>query len=129
MYTIFLQDKTIGVVGLSRWDKIHYMIDPDQWSKGFATEALGAFLIALFELQPKRQSTNTWISRDNVASRRVLEKCGFVPSKAGKKAAYMPQSAEISEQEELDMLQNIVVTHPSKGNLFFIYVKPTKDAV
>jgi RimJ/RimL family protein N-acetyltransferase len=105
------------------------MIDPDQWSKRYATEALTAFLIALFELQPKRLSTNTWISGDNVASRRVLEKCGFVPSKPGKKAAQMPNTAEISEQEELSMLQDIVDAHPSEDHLFFTYVKPAKQAV
>jgi hypothetical protein len=132
MYTIFLGDQTIGLVGLSVWDQVHYMIDPDQWGKGYATEALTAFLIALFELQSKRLSISTLITSDNVASRKVLEKCGFVPMRPPGPVG-RPTSAEISMREELRNLEGIVDAHSSEhsslGSLFFRYVKPAKHAV
>jgi hypothetical protein len=111
MYTIFLGDqleaeKIIGLVGLNRWDQVHYILDPKFSGLGYSTEALTAFLIALFELQPKRLSIGTVLSSENLASKRVLEKCGFVPGKP-KREVSMPESTEISEQDELKELKSV----------------------
>ncbi|KAF2671251.1 acyl-CoA N-acyltransferase [Microthyrium microscopicum] len=114
----------VGVIGLNRWDQVHFMYDPKVASRGYATEALTAFLVALFELQPKRLSIGTLVGSDNAASINVLEKCGFVPD-VPQTLRYEPQSAEISEEEELNALQGIgYVPTGDSYSLFFIYPKP-----
>jgi hypothetical protein len=131
MYTISIKDqpeprKIIGQVGLTIWDQIHFILHPDFWQSGYATEALKAFLITLFEQQPKRLSITAVATRTNLGSQRVLEKCGFVPS-VHKGAVYLPSSAEISEQEELDGLKELVDNEGMSGHTriqFFRYVKP-----
>ena len=39
-------DGLIGLVGLSRDGRLHYVMDPDLWGRGLATEAVGAILAA-----------------------------------------------------------------------------------
>jgi RimJ/RimL family protein N-acetyltransferase len=51
---------------------VTYWIGRSYWGKGFATDALTAFL-AVDRSRPVRAR----VASDNVASRRVLEKCGF----------------------------------------------------
>ena len=80
VYPIMLNDgRYIGhvqAVPTERGWEIGYHIGKDYTGNGYATEALGAFLTPIME--------RLGISRiygicraDNVASRRVLEKCGF----------------------------------------------------
>lgn len=146
IFTIFLKEepgaqKIIGLVGLNRWDKIHYMLHPKFWGSGYCSEALGAFLIALFRHQPKRLSIGTVVSSDNIGSLRVLEKCGFVPD-APKTSVSMPTTAEISEHEELYELKYVVKnsglpdgsllkpvrpTAPKGRVLYYRYVKPATN--
>jgi hypothetical protein len=131
MYTIQLQDqpkprKVIGQIGLTIWDQIHFILHPDYWRSGYATEALKAFLIALFKHQPKRLSITAVAVRTNLGSQRVLEKCGFIPS-VQKGPVFLPKRAEISEQEELDGLKSLVQSEgePEHARIqFFRYVKP-----
>lgn len=52
--------------------EITYWLGRSYWGKGIATCALDAFL-AVERLRP----LNARVASDNVASRRVLEKCGF----------------------------------------------------
>ncbi len=58
--------------------EVSYWIDRAQWNKGIATEALLQFLprIATRPLYARA-------AKDNIASRRVLEKCGFVITDEG----------------------------------------------
>lgn len=67
----------IGVVGLSHWDKAHYVFHPNFWGLGYCTEALSAFISILFEYQPDRMLLKAIVLEGNLASRRVLEKCKF----------------------------------------------------
>jgi len=55
---------------------IGYAIRPDRWNRGFASEAIAAFLAAL---QPRLALAELWAMVDpaNAASRRVMEKLGF----------------------------------------------------
>ncbi len=56
--------------------EIGYEIAPDQWGRGYATEAVAAIIrFGLTELGVHRLSA--WLVADNVASARVLEKNGF----------------------------------------------------
>jgi RimJ/RimL family protein N-acetyltransferase len=52
--------------------EVTYWIGRSYWGKGIATEALSAFLA----VDPSRP-LHARVAYDNVASRRVLEKCGF----------------------------------------------------
>jgi RimJ/RimL family protein N-acetyltransferase len=52
--------------------EVTYWIGRSYWGKGIATDALNAFL-TVEPLRPLRAR----VAYDNVASRRVLEKCGF----------------------------------------------------
>jgi len=49
---------------------------PENWDKGYATEAVSLFVPFLFELKPVNR-IQAMIFPANVGSRRVLEKCGF----------------------------------------------------
>lgn len=53
--------------------EVTYWIDRAHWNKGIATDALSRFL-PLIVTRPLCARA----AKDNIASRRVLEKCGFV---------------------------------------------------
>jgi RimJ/RimL family protein N-acetyltransferase len=63
---------TIGSWGGAGEREVTYWIGRSYWGKGVATCALKAFLT----VDPSRP-LHARIAHDNVASRRVLEKCGF----------------------------------------------------
>ena len=63
---------TIGSWGDPGEREVTYWIGRSFWGRGIATAALKAFL-ALDRSRPLRAR----VASDNVASRRVLEKCGF----------------------------------------------------
>jgi RimJ/RimL family protein N-acetyltransferase len=55
--------------------EVTYWIGRSHWGKGIATRTLNAFLT----VDPSRP-LHARVAHDNVASRRVLEKCGFPSS-------------------------------------------------
>ena len=64
--------------------EVGYLIAPSHTGRGYATEAIGMLLDAVFNLSEARVATAT--SRvGNIASRRVLEKCGFTCLETGLK--------------------------------------------
>jgi RimJ/RimL family protein N-acetyltransferase len=82
---------TIGSWGDRDEREVTYWIGRSYWGKGIATCALDAFLA----VEPSRP-LHARVAYDNVASRRVLEKCGFrvVATERGFAEA---RSAEIEE--------------------------------
>jgi RimJ/RimL family protein N-acetyltransferase len=74
--------QTIGVDGqvagnLVSWEQeghheIGYWLGRDYWGRGIATQAL-----ALFIAQVKARPLYAYVAVHNIASMRVLEKCGF----------------------------------------------------
>jgi RimJ/RimL family protein N-acetyltransferase len=60
-------DKTLG-----------YMYHPSSWGKGYATEALSAFVKAFFEKRPQEECILAETDVNNAGSRNVLQKVGFV---------------------------------------------------
>ena len=76
-------EKLIGTIGLWRFIKhnhraeIGYTIHPDFWNQGIASEALTAVLNYGFRTL-KLHSVEANINPENNASRRLLEKHGFV---------------------------------------------------
>ena len=63
---------TIGSWGDSHEREVTYWIGRSYWGKGIATDALDAFLRV-----DRTRPLHARVASDNVASRRVLEKCGF----------------------------------------------------
>jgi RimJ/RimL family protein N-acetyltransferase len=63
---------TIGSWGDPLEREVTYWIGRTYWGRGIATSALDAFL----KIEPTRP-LHARVAADNVASRRVLEKCGF----------------------------------------------------
>jgi RimJ/RimL family protein N-acetyltransferase len=55
--------------------EVGYMVDPDRWRRGFASEMTAAVLEAGFALG--LLSIVAFTLPENVASRRVMEKCGL----------------------------------------------------
>ncbi|MFZ0544713.1 MAG: GNAT family N-acetyltransferase [Candidatus Promineifilaceae bacterium] len=53
--------------------EVTYWIDRAYWGKGLATQALSAFLTTV----QKKRPIYGRAAKDNLGSRRVLEKCGF----------------------------------------------------
>ena len=66
----------VGTIG--SWDndgqrEVTYWLGREHWGQGYATRALAEFLREVERTRPVFAAC----ARDNVASRRVLEKCGF----------------------------------------------------
>jgi RimJ/RimL family protein N-acetyltransferase len=70
---------------------VTYWIGRSYWGKGIATDALNAFLAV-----DRSRPLHARVASDNVASRRVLEKCGFRVIAAERNLA-QARSAEIEE--------------------------------
>ena len=80
--TILYNGRVAGnVVSFEHLGKLEvgYWIGREYWGKGVATKALMAFL-SLVQTRPLYAG----VAKDNIASRRVLEKCGFTIAGEGK---------------------------------------------
>lgn len=66
----------VNFLGETRFPGLGYMIAPDNWGKGYATEACRVVLAYGFE-QLAYDRVELWINEANGASRRVAEKLGF----------------------------------------------------
>ena len=82
---------TIGSWGDSGEREVTYWIGRSYWGKGIATAALTAFLAV-----DRSRPLHARVASDNVASRRVLEKCGFRVV-ARERSVAEARSAEIEE--------------------------------
>lgn len=78
-------EKLIGSMGFTpgsdinyRMWELGYFFTPSAWGKGYATEAVGAYVRWMFATWPQllRVQASTYAFNDR--SGRVLEKCGFV---------------------------------------------------
>ena len=78
-YGIYLQEKLIGFINEVESNKqeieIGYFIDPNQWNHGYASEALLTVINDLFSLGFSKILAAHF--KDNIASGRVMEKCGM----------------------------------------------------
>ena len=66
--------------------EIGYFIDPAQWNRGYATEALGLAIAELFRMGYRTVRAG-WFE-ENPASGRVMEKCGMRPTEKTSVIAY-----------------------------------------
>jgi RimJ/RimL family protein N-acetyltransferase len=74
--TILFNEQVVGNIGSwqqSSKQEIGYWIGKEYWGKGIATKALSKFLA-----QIKVRPLYAYVAKHNIASIRVLEKCGFI---------------------------------------------------
>ena len=77
------ENKIIGTIGFWRMEKEHYraeigyMLHPDHWGKGYIPEAIEAVMEHGFK-NLGFHTVQAYITPENTASSRVLEKTGFV---------------------------------------------------
>ncbi|MCX4247206.1 GNAT family N-acetyltransferase [Paraliomyxa miuraensis] len=79
--TIVIDDEVVGnVLSWQQHDArlVGYWLGREHWGRGIATRALTEFLNEHETTRP----LHAWVARDNVASLRVLDKCGFHPDPA-----------------------------------------------
>jgi ribosomal-protein-alanine N-acetyltransferase len=67
---------SIGVVNDEGKVQLGYVISPGHWGKGYTTEACSHILSILKDLR-ELYRIGTFVDADNVASIRVLKKCGL----------------------------------------------------
>jgi len=79
-YGIYLQEKLIGFLNDVEINgdtiEIGYVIHPDHKNQGYATEALAASIEELFRIG--YSCVRAGYFSENIASKRVMEKCGMV---------------------------------------------------
>ncbi|MEM1363513.1 MAG: GNAT family N-acetyltransferase [Pseudomonadota bacterium] len=73
-------DRLIGHIRLGADGRLTFVIDPQHWGRGLATEAVGA-VIAQAEPLGSDNPIKAAVFDANEGSRRVLEKLGFAPVK------------------------------------------------
>lgn len=78
------EGRVIGKAGFYRPPDIGYILHPDHWGQGLATEALTAVLNRLFEATEHPAATAD-VDPDNAASIRVVTKLGFVRTGFGER--------------------------------------------
>jgi RimJ/RimL family protein N-acetyltransferase len=108
-FLVCADDERVGSVRLSlivdtrRWANIAYWIAPDQQGKGYATEACELVIEYGFkELQLHRISGVAMTP--NVASRRVLERLGFVHEGTKRERAFA--EGEYVDEEQYGLLED-----------------------
>lgn len=79
-YIIEWDGKVIGKAGAWRLPEIGYILHPDHWGKGFASEALTALIPHLFASHPIPELTAE-VDPRNLASIRLLERFGFLKTR------------------------------------------------
>ena len=79
------QPRFVGMLGSFHQPMCGYMIHPDCKGKGYATEALQAFIPKYWDRIPPANEDGTghdllegYTDSENWASHRILEKCGFI---------------------------------------------------
>lgn len=73
---IRLDDRMIGTVGVDGGGHLGYMLMPEHWGQGYATEASATAIDYAFATRDlTRILADVW--EDNAASAKVLEKLGF----------------------------------------------------
>lgn len=75
-FAIVYNGKVIGKVGLWQLPEIGYVLHPDYWRRGFATEAVEAVIAHGFETLGLSQITAD-VDPENAASLAMLKKLGF----------------------------------------------------
>lgn len=76
-YIVELDGRCIGKAGVWRRPEIGYILHPDHWGRGYATEALRTVIPRAFARWPALDRLTAGFDPRNDASRRVLRRLGF----------------------------------------------------
>jgi [ribosomal protein S5]-alanine N-acetyltransferase len=76
-FIIEIDGQVAGKVGAYRLPEFGYILHPDFWGRGLATEAVHAFLHHVWQNRPDITKLTTDIDPRNNASVRLVEKLGF----------------------------------------------------
>lgn len=82
-FLIVLGDQVIGKIGAYRLPDIGFILGSDHWRRGFASEAMAAFLLHLFT-RPDVPRLTADADPRNAASLALLQRHGFVRTGYGK---------------------------------------------
>lgn len=74
-FIVTLDGKLIGKLGAWRLPEVGFLIDPAHWGKGYAIEALSAYICRRRELGSTELTAD--VDPRNVASLSLLERAGF----------------------------------------------------
>lgn len=93
-YGIFLNNKVIGFINdvfiEEKVVEVGYFISPKEWNRGYATEALKAYIAMLFRIGFERIEAGFF--EGNEGSKRVMEKSGMKLINKQEKIEYLGQS-------------------------------------
>lgn len=92
-------DILIGCI--SNAPKVGYWLAPEAQGQGFASEALAAVCCYVFEDQGRDELISGYYA-DNIASRRVLEKNGFVLTRTGQQYSHARKESRAHVWVKLD---------------------------
>ena len=76
-FIIEIDGRVAGKVGAYRLPEFGYILHPDYWGRGIATEAVSAFLGHTYRTRPDIVALTTDIDPRNTPSVRLVEKLGF----------------------------------------------------
>jgi [ribosomal protein S5]-alanine N-acetyltransferase len=76
-FIIEIDGRVVGKVGAYKLPEFGYILHPDFWGRGIATEALSAFLSHIWQTRPDIAALTADIDPRNTASVRLVEKLGF----------------------------------------------------
>ena len=76
-FIIEIDGRVAGKVGAYKLPEFGYILHPDFWGRGMATEAMCAFLGHVYQTRPDIAALTTDIDPRNAASLRLMEKLGF----------------------------------------------------
>jgi [ribosomal protein S5]-alanine N-acetyltransferase len=76
-FIIEIDGRVAGKVGAYRLPEFGYILHPNYWGRGLATEAVRAFLGHVYQTRPDITKLNTDIDPRNTASVRLVEELGF----------------------------------------------------
>lgn len=122
---------SLGVIGLNPHGMVGYQLDPTAWGKGYATEALNAYLLVLFKNFPDLEEVYADAIESNIGSRRVLEKCGFVlnnqiPGSEHRKVGNVENDTVYDESRE-NKLRELRIMLERIGLQASVNAPPTKE--
>ena len=74
-FIVTLDGAVIGKLGAWQMPEVGFLLDPAQWGKGYAMEAMAAFIARRRDLGSTELTAD--VDPRNLSSLKLLEKCGF----------------------------------------------------